>query len=779
MRRLYQVGWGPVGTRRFMRWRSALLAVLLVAGVASAVLAQPRRVLLLYDERTDFPGLAVLDARLVKTLTAGLPGAIEVYREAMDLSRFQSDSYPVLLRDHFRAKYAAKNIDVVIAVMSPALDFMIAHGAAAFPGAKIVFCGIDRRDFASRSLPPNATGVLLAREFAPTLRIALKLHPGTKRVLFVAGNSEFDRRLAEAARTEFRTEAKDVPVEYLIGLPLRDLLDTLATLPPHTVVMYSTMFRDRAGTPFVPHDVAERIATTANAPVYAFVDQLLGRGIVGGHLYSMDAHGDEAARLALRILAGERPPTMPPVDRPVSIDLFDSRQLNRWGIDERRLPAGSVIRFRDLSIWETQRTTIIAIAGVLLVQTALILTLLFERRVRRRAQTALQESEARGEIAGVSLGVGFWAWEPERDRIWISEPCARLLGLERGAQRTLATFLDAVRPRTGGPLDTEFEQAIRAGTPFDGEWAVVARNGGTRWLAVAIRANDEVNGKRRVTGALIDVTERRSAELLAEEQRRELSHLGRVAVVGELSGALAHELNQPLAAILANARAGRRLLEDDGVEKAELRAILEDIEADDRRAGEVIKRVRSLVKKDGGELQLLDINDVVHEVLELAHSDLIRRGVVAQTRLSPQLPVVYADRVQVQQVLLNLIMNACDAMSDTSPGDRSLIISTTVHDSAARISVCDRGIGIAPDSLQSVFEPFVTTKRNGLGLGLAICRSIVASHAGDMWATNNPERGATIVVSLPLVAKTTTVVSEYRLPSSLMGEAQSSVLPTS
>jgi len=401
--------------------------------------------------------------------------------------------------------------------------------------------------------------------------------------------------------------------------------------------------------------------------------------------------------------------------------------------------------------------------------------LLFERRVRRRAQTALHESEARAEIAGVSLGVGFWTWEPAHDRVWTSGQCARLLGLERGSQPTLARFLEAVRPRTGGPLDTEFEQAIRSDTPFDGEWAIVGPRGGTRWLAVAIRATDDAGAKRGVTGALIDVTERRSAERLAEEQRRELSHLGRVAVVGELSAALAHELNQPLAAILANARAARRMLENDGIEKAELRAILEDIEADDRRAGAVIKRVRGLVKKDEGELQLLGINDIVQESLELAHSDLIRRGMTVHTRLSGTLPVVYADRVQLQQVLLNLVMNACDAMSDTPPGERTLIISSSVHDGTARISVRDQGSGIAPDSLESVFEPFMTTKRNGLGLGLAICRSIVASHAGNMWAINNPDGGATFMVSLPLVAQTGPVATEHRLPSPAIGEPRESV----
>ncbi len=717
-------------------------------GVAAHASAQPRRVVLLYDERTDLPGLAVLDARLVQTLNAGSPARVELYREAMDLSRFQADGYPVLLRDYLRAKYAGKRIDVVVAAMAPALDFMLSYGPEVFPGAPIVFCGIDRRDLGARQLPANVTGVLVHREFAPTLKLALTLHPGTRRVLFVSGGSDFDSTLTEAAKAEFRAQASQVPIEYLTGLPLPRLLDTLARLQPRTIVLYSTMFSDGAGQPYVPHEVAERIAATANAPVYAFMDQYLGRGIVGGHLYSIDEHGEEAARLALRILAGAPPSEAPPVEAPASVDLFDGRQLKRWGIDERGLPAGSIVRFRDLSAWVRYRTTIIITVGVLLLQTALIVSLLLERRVRRGAQTALVESQERAEIAGVSLGVGFWTWEADRDRVWVSEQCARLIGFERRSYPPFAHFVEAVRPRTGGPLDAEFERAIRGGTPFDGEWTVAA-GGEPRWIAGAIRTSEDAHGRRRVTGALIDVTERRSAERLAEEQRRELSHLGRVAVLGELSSALAHEINQPLAAILANTRAAQRMLEDDGMETTELRAILNDIEADDRRAGAVIRRVRGLAKKDQNELQLLSAGEVVGEVLELAHSDLIHRGVTVDTRFAASEPLVHADRVQLQQVLLNLIMNACDAMTDTPAGERVVVISTVTEDDGVRIAVRDRGSGIAPDSLQSVFEPFVTTKQNGLGLGLAICRSIVTAHGGEMWASNNPDRGATIVVSLP------------------------------
>ena len=252
-----------------------------------------------------------------------------------------------------------------------------------------------------------------------------------------------------------------------------------------------------------------------------------------------------------------------------------------------------------------------------------------------------------------------------------------------------------------------------------------------------------------IGGLLLARARQQRAEAEARRQRDDLAHLGRVALVGELSATLAHEMKQPLTAILTNARAAQQLLKADGAATAELREILEDIAADDQRAGEVIDHVRNLVKKGVADLQLLSINDVVSEVLELVRTDLQHRGVVVSTRLCEPMPLVVGDRVQLQQVVLNLVMNACDAMSDTPPGERLLVIATATHGDA-RIEVRDRGSGIAPDALARIFEPFVTTKRDGLGLGLAICRSIVTAHGGSLSAVNNPERGATFVVSLPL-----------------------------
>ena len=283
----------------------------------------------------------------------------------------------------------------------------------------------------------------------------------------------------------------------------------------------------------------------------------------------------------------------------------------------------------------------------------------------------------------------------------------------------------------------------------DVEAQFLTRSGEVRETIVATETV-EMRGLACFITTIRDITERQRAQREAQEQRQLLTHLGRVAVLGELSGALAHELSQPLTAILSNAQAARRMLTRQPVDLREIDEILEDIASADRRAGEVIRRLRAMFKRGESNRQLLDLNEITRDVLDFAHSDLLTRHVQVTTRLAPDLPKVRGDSVQVQQVLLNLIVNGCEAMIGNDPNDRALVIETSLvgHDTVG-VSVLDNGSGIRADILDQLFEPFVTTKRQGLGLGLTICRSIATAHGGQLWAGNNEERGSAFRLLLP------------------------------
>jgi signal transduction histidine kinase len=257
-----------------------------------------------------------------------------------------------------------------------------------------------------------------------------------------------------------------------------------------------------------------------------------------------------------------------------------------------------------------------------------------------------------------------------------------------------------------------------------------------------------------IVALLVQGARRRRAEKVADELRRELTHLSRVETMGALSGALAHELNQPLAAILSNAQAARRFLAMKPANIDEVREALEDIMLDDERAGRVIQRLRGMLKRTEAQTQPVDLNDAIRDVLDLARGDLISRGVSVSAELQAGLPPVIGDRVQIQQVLLNLILNGCDAMAGVDREERRLTVVTGSTDNGGvGFAVVDRGTGIAGAEMEKIFQPFVTTKQNGLGLGLAICQTIIGAHGGRLWCEPRPGPGATFVFTLPVTER--------------------------
>lgn len=247
-------------------------------------------------------------------------------------------------------------------------------------------------------------------------------------------------------------------------------------------------------------------------------------------------------------------------------------------------------------------------------------------------------------------------------------------------------------------------------------------------------------------------TLRKRTQMKSKQQLDEIIHFSRVRVLGELSGSLAHELNQPLTAILANAQAAKRFLTQDNIDISEVNNILDDIISADKRAGDIIQRLRILLKKGNVQYGPLDLNDTIADVLKLINSGLVHHHIVLNTETCQNLPSVAGDRVQLQQVLLNLIMNACDAISHNDVMHRQLTVRTEriIGLDKVEVSVLDQGPGIPPDSLQKIFEPFYTTKSHGMGLGLPICRTIIKAHRGELWATNNHPNGTVFHFTLPI-----------------------------
>ncbi len=294
-----------------------------------------------------------------------------------------------------------------------------------------------------------------------------------------------------------------------------------------------------------------------------------------------------------------------------------------------------------------------------------------------------------------------------------------------------------------------FTQPSRRGMGTGRELFGLRKDGSEMPVEVGLNPIETAEG-RFVLASVIDITERLRAEKEVTEQRAELMHLSRVSSLGQLSGSLAHELNQPLAIILSNAEAAQQMLEAESPDIPELKEILKDIISEDLRAGEVIKSLRALLKRGETLLLPVSLNDATADVLRMLRSDLIGRGVTVHTDFAEPLPQVLGDYVQLQQVLMNLISNACDALLGNERSDRRLYISTQSFGNKVSLTVRDQGCGLPEGGVEQIFQPFFTTKRQGLGIGLAICRSIIASHHGRLWAESLPGQGTLLHMELPV-----------------------------
>jgi PAS domain S-box-containing protein len=830
-----------------------------------------KKILILFPYESHVPGFITFSNAFQSALKGSEDCELEFFIECMDLTRFPAERHHDELMVLYREKYSDMKLDLIVASQFPSLQFLAKYLDKTFLKAPVLIVNIDSRLIGDREQMPDATVSAGKLDFSGTMALSMSIHPDARKVFVVSGASRYDETFLTLAREELHTFEDRVELSYLSGLPMDELIHRVSNLPEHSVVLFVSFFRDGSGKAFKSPDALALISRLANAPIYAVSETLIGSGIVGGNLNSLPSLGAQSARVALRILAGERPSDLNLSGESGNQLVFDARELTRWGISEAALPPGSTVIHKEFSIWESYPWTIAGILVFVLTQTLLIAGLLVNRGKRRSAELRLRESrtlltalfdstpdfiwsvdaerfglltfnrsvyeyfmdlrglrietgmrpqdlfpheelvqewqmfyrrtleegsftreylvtagdrtmrlnlnrlERDGKVFGVS-GFGqditerkraeeamavsearyrtvadythdweYWA-APDGTLNYVSPSCKRVTGYAP------QEFIDSpslvneiIVPEDRLLLDRhQVDRRSHLGL-LDLQFRILTREGQIRWIDHSCQSVMDQDGHfLGIRASNRDVTERKMAEARAQQHRDELSHVTRVAALGELTSSLAHELNQPLAAILNYANAAQRFLAGPEPNLGRVSEAIQGIIRDEKRAADVIRNVRALLRKQKPRNSALDINDVIRDSLVLFQGDFILKDLSLVTELAPGLPAVSGDRVQLQQVLINLSLNAAAAMSRAMPDSRRLVFRTELsEDQGVKFSVRDSGTGIDEDHKDRLFDTFYTTNPEGLGMGLAICQNIIDAHGGTIWAENNPDGGAT------------------------------------
>ncbi|MBY5333740.1 HAMP domain-containing histidine kinase [Rhizobium leguminosarum] len=586
-----------------------------------AIIDPVPRVLVLYPYDERIAATTAAGEALRSRLLEATNGRIDLFSEFLDLSRFPEGDHVARMARYLGEKYAARRPDVVVALGKESASFVTANRGTIAPGAKIVAAGFGTATADKISLPNDVIGAFTTFDILKTAEMARSLQPDARHLYIVGGSSDFDRGWLTTARAALEQFSKSYETTYLEDLTIDEFVDRASRVPPDSIILALTVFKDRAGRNFIPRDAIGQIAATASAPVYGPYQTYIDHGVVGGNTVTFEALGRTVGDLVIDAIAGK---PLLDIEAPQTY-IADARQLKRWGLAEKDLPPGTIQMHRERSLWEEHWVVLVAGSGLVLAQASIISVLLLERRRRRDAERS--------------------------SRLYL---------------------LEAI-------------------------------------------------------------------------------HLNQSATAGALSSSIAHELNQPLSAIRNNAEAASVLLRSESPDRELIQQILLDIQEDDQRAGDIISRMRGLLKKRSEiDWQEFDLNDVTSSAIHIIHGEAERRGITLTSSRPPSELRVRADKVHVQQVILNLATNAMDAMLEAVPAGRTLTFATGLANEKAELRVSDTGKGIPEERLIRIFEPFYTTKQAGTGLGLSIARAIIETYGGTICADNRPEGGAVFRMVLPL-----------------------------
>ena len=839
----------------------------------------PKRVLLLYSFDNEEGIYTGFDHVLRSQLRSGVRDRVEFYTEYLDLVRFPGPAHAANLVKLLQLEFSENKPDLIVPVSYSALQFLLSEGKGLFPGTPVVALfnarrlGEVKRHIASDGTGRDITGVASTDEPARTLDLALQLQPDTQRVFVVVGCSQVEKYWVNQLKQDFLPYRQTIEITYLTDLPMNDVLRRVAEAPPHTVILDSFFFEDARGQFFLEEEALDLVTAAAHVPVYAIYSNDIGHGVVGGRMTDPENLGRQIASAAARVLSGERAASIPIVSDDSAVDTVDGRQLRRWNISEKRLPASTVELFRETSLWQRYRYLIVAVISLCILETMLILALLFSVGRHRRAEKALLREKTLADAVIESLpGIFVVQDKAGKNLRWNknAETVARYnlaevspLGnvvekhrdavqrareeiLERGSGSVEAEFLSAEGTAnapyyfTGVRVELEgipyiaaigidltetkkAEQAVRRseaelrsfienapygigtiavqqdrflhanpalvkllGYQSEAEALVLTLSrdlyfdsdaGGFRaqptradffsaveftWKRkdgkpVVVRASGRRLSSLASGGELIEIiAEDVTARKLMEEQ---LHHAQKMEALGQLAGSVAHDFNNLLGVIIGYSE----LISADLGAQGQISARLETIKKAGVRAAALTSQLLAFSRRQVLQTRVLNLNSVVSETQKMLQR-LMGEDIEQRIVLDPALGKTKADPGQMVQVLMNLLVNARDAM----PAGGKLTIETanisfeggTYFDGVAvppgeyvMLSVSDSGTGMDAETRERIFEPFFTTKPEGkgTGLGLATVYGIVKQSGGYVFADSELRKGTTFKVYLPQV----------------------------
>jgi PAS domain S-box-containing protein len=571
----------------------------------------------------------------------------------------------------------------------------------------------------------------------------------------VLGNTPLEKFWTETMRRELQPFTNRIGFTWFNQLSFEQILQRVAKLPPHSAIYFEEMTMDASGVPHMEKEVLAEMHAVAKAPIFGLHDYQLGQGIVGGPLCPVRELARTTAKVASQILDGGDPAKFRPPPMNAASPVYDWRELRRWHIAEKNLPPGSQVLFRQPNLWQRFAWEITLVVLVLVIQAAIISLLLVNRARLRRAKQSLRESKSYLQTVLDTTMEGILAVTEQGNIETVNVSGQKIFGCS-AAELIGQNISRFIPPENGEAAGQDYLDKLCRRQPKlagIGHEVTGRRQDGTEFPMELI-VSDLMKVDHRVFKFFLrDLTARKQLEAESRRHLMELAHVNRASTLGELSGSLAHELNQPLTAIQSNAQAAQRFLGDgQSLDLDEVRDSLKDIVEQNQRASVIIRNMRALLKKGEGQLKPLDLNETIREVLDILHSDLVARNITISAELNPRLPHALGDRIQIQQVLINLILNSCDAMAAQNFPKRRVTIGTERdHDTHARVFVADCGPGISTDMTEKIFEPFFSTKESGLGMGLTICTSIINAHGGRLWTEkrNDDEPGAVFCFTLP------------------------------